>query len=127
MTRRTVRCTRSRWSGKARAAVPFANPSSNRPGPSPPTAATSGRPGAGDRAVVVLTGGSAQTSSAVSLVLLADGDSLPLGNADQAAGDPQSLGTFVTLSAPIQPNVRGWRGGRADAGVELRDPGSWRL
>jgi hypothetical protein len=76
-----------------------------------------------DRAVVVLTGGSAPTTSAVSLVLVADGATLALGEADQAAGDPQSLGAFLTVAAPTQPNVDGWHSGPYDTAVELRDPG----
>jgi hypothetical protein len=80
-----------------------------------------------DRAVVVLTGRSAPTRSAVSLVLLAGGASLPLGEADQAAGDPQSLGAFLTVAAPTHPNVDGRPSGPDDIAVELRDPGRSRL
>jgi hypothetical protein len=56
----------------------------------------------------------------VLLVLLADGDTISLGYADQATGDPQNLGAFVTVAAPAQSGAHGWRGGRADATVELR-------
>ncbi len=81
----------------------------------------------GDRAVVVLTGGPALTSSLVSLVLVADGATLPLGEADQAAGDPESLGAFVTVAAPVQPKAQGGHGGRVDTWVELRHQGETAL
>jgi hypothetical protein len=76
-----------------------------------------------DQAVVVFTDGSAPASSAVSLVLLADGSTLPLGKADQAAGDPRSPGAFLTIAGPTQPHVHRWQSGPDDIGVELRDPG----
>jgi hypothetical protein len=57
----------------------------------------------------------------VSLVLLADGATIGLGNADQAAGNPQSLGAFVTVAAPEQARMPAGSGRRADSSVELRD------
>lgn len=81
----------------------------------------------GDRAVVVLEKGPTQPNSTVWLVLFSDGDTMPLGNADQATGDPQNLGAFVTIPVRTSPWVRGWQGSRADTSVELRDAQGTRL
>ncbi|HUJ67750.1 MAG TPA: hypothetical protein VLX59_19555 [Acidimicrobiales bacterium] len=74
-----------------------------------------------DRALVVMTSGApSPASNEVSVVSLSNGTVAHLGRADDAAGDPQSFGAFVSI--PDGPPVAGVQfpaGGGADAGVEL--------
>ena len=74
----------------------------------------------GDRAMVILSnGGQSPPSNQVSVVPLHDGRPVALGLADDAAGDPQTLGAFVSVPAP-DPKRTPVLGGRSpDARVEL--------
>ena len=75
----------------------------------------------GDRALVVVTSGApSPASNEVSVVSLTNGTAVKLGRADDAAGDPQSFGAFVSIpDGPPLAGVEFPAGGGADAGVEL--------
>jgi hypothetical protein len=80
-----------------------------------------------DQAVVVVTGNGGPSSvSKVSVIQLVDkNQAVALGSANDAAGDPQALGAFVTVAAARQPTSTppGGLNGLADGQVELRDFG----
>jgi hypothetical protein len=77
-----------------------------------------------DGAVVVLSSGLPRSQSTASMIVLADGQMLPLGLADAAAGDPRSLGAF--LSVPVSGGTASPAGrpaASADGRIELQDRG----
>ncbi len=79
----------------------------------------------GDRALIVAaTGNSELDSGAVSAITLTDHQSVDLGIADEAAGDPQAVGAFVSVPAqPTQSPPPGGYLGVPDSRVERRDAG----
>jgi hypothetical protein len=92
-------------------------------------AALLGGPGtfaAGDTAVIVVASSGEQLHTGViSALVLQGGRSVGLGIADEAAGDPQALGAFVSVASPASSRavpVGGYLG-LGDSRVELRDAG----
>jgi WD40-like Beta Propeller Repeat len=80
----------------------------------------------GDRALLVTTGTeSGLGARPISAMTLANHKEFALGTPDEAAGDPQALGAFVSVVAPIQPDCAPVcaNTGPADSRVELRDVG----
>jgi hypothetical protein len=93
------------------------------------TQALLGGPGTfagGDRAVIVVASGGEQLrTGAISALILADRRLVALGTADEAAGDPQAVGAFVSVAAPGAPDrvAAGGYFGQPDSRVERRDAG----
>lgn len=81
---------------------------------------------AGDTAVIVVASSGEQLhTGAISALLLQGRRSVALGIADEAAGDPQALGAFVSVALPgasSEVPVGGYLG-LPDSRVELRDAG----
>ena len=79
-----------------------------------------------DRALVILSNGTQSPfSNEVSVVSLVDGRSVTLGRADDAAGDPQAFGAFVSIpEVPQPPGPQPVLGGSADGQIELLRDGS---
>lgn len=79
----------------------------------------------GAKAVIVMAGEAGPgSSSPVSMVTLAAGDTISLGIANDAEGDPETLGAFVSLAAPDQtPEPTAGIDGLADTEIALRDRG----
>ncbi len=81
---------------------------------------------ADDQAVIVVAsnGGQLRTGQ-ISALLFRNGSSVPLGSADEAAGDPQAIGAFVSVARPVPSNREPAGGyfGLPDSQVELRDAG----
>jgi hypothetical protein len=80
----------------------------------------------GDHALVILNNGTqSPVSDEVSVVSLIDGHTVTLGRADYAAGDPRTLGAFVSIPQIPQPaGAPLAEGGNVDARVELLRAGS---
>ncbi len=71
-----------------------------------------------DQVIVVVSQGFRRSKSNAAIVNLTTGRSVQLGPADAAAGDPQSLGAFV--SVPVSSDA-GYLAGSADSSIELRE------
>jgi hypothetical protein len=93
------------------------------------TQALLGGPGtfaAGDRAVIVVASGDDQLrTGAISALILENRRMVALGTADEAAGDPQTVGAFVSVARPGAPSrfPAGGYLGLPDSQVERRDAG----
>jgi hypothetical protein len=93
------------------------------------TQALLGAPGTfadGDRAVIVVASGAEQLrTGAISALILADRRTVALGIADEAAGDPQAVGAFVSVAVAGAPNEGPTAGyfGLPDSRVERREAG----
>ncbi|HWG74837.1 MAG TPA: hypothetical protein VG184_12360 [Acidimicrobiales bacterium] len=79
----------------------------------------------GDRALVVVGPGGTENTNAIALLVVGDGAPIPLGSGDDAAGDPRTLGAFVSVAATQQPTIAPPEvsAGKVDSRVELRRPG----
>ena len=78
-----------------------------------------------DRAVAMLKDygdPSESASNPIVVASIASGDTVSLGNGDSVAGDPQALGVFVTVAAPLGRTPTSLAGS-PDSGVVLRDAG----
>jgi hypothetical protein len=93
------------------------------------TQALLGGPGtfaAHDQAVIVVASGDQQLrTGAISALILNDRRSVALGTADEAAGDPQAVGAFVSVARPGSSSrvPAGGYLGLPDSQVERRDAG----
>jgi WD40 repeat protein len=78
-----------------------------------------------DRAVVMLHdyGDPSQSASnPIFVASIASGNTVPLGNGDSVAGDPQAAGVFVTVAAPLGATATSLADS-PDSAVVLRDAG----
>jgi len=75
-----------------------------------------------DRALVILVPPAPGEQASFELLTLATAATVPLGRGDQAAGDPQTPGAFVSVAGAVQPGLL-LPAGSADDRVELRVPG----
>jgi WD40-like Beta Propeller Repeat len=77
----------------------------------------------GDRALIIIGPGDSEIDDAISLLTLHPAGITPLGSGDDAAGDPQTPGAFVSVPAADQPTAApGGIAGFADTRIELRVP-----
>lgn len=79
-----------------------------------------------DRAMLVLTEGmfgNPTANAGVDAAPLAGGQPVPLGDADEAVGDPQQLGAFVSVLGQEVGASPGGQVAPPDSSVELRDAG----
>jgi len=78
-----------------------------------------------DRDLVLSAPGPAETVNAIGLLTINGGHLVGLGLGDDAAGDPQTLGAFVSVEATVQPAgpPPGGLVGQADSLLQLDRPG----